>query len=410
MAGRQPPATAEERARNAPRSARPPRKVDPFFVLLGTAFLLVGFFVTRGMATPTTIPKVPASTAADDTRVQPAATLSPAPIEPTAAPTIDPAFNTNASSARSGFAGTTVSVDPRFASQIQKTMDANAQVASGGTTTPVDIPTTDPHHMVDVGGATSPLDVAASSGSSAANPSSVDVALEQQRAAIERDVAALQGASSQSAPPGAEAAAGAPSSAPSDPPHADDVIPGGFHNPAPYELPAGWAIPVVGRFAVDSDLSGDVVATVARNVCDPVNDAVVVPEGAWLNGRYVGLGSHRHLLFMWYRLTQPDLTYRNLSDVATLDEEGHMGVGGRIASQRWQYFRDTVVGSIANAAGTIINNALSRSANVTVGSSAAAYSPTEDVPSVTMGNATPFNVFLEADYTVPTPYHGEYCH
>ena len=392
------------RAQQAPRTARGARRVDPFLVIVGTAVFIVGFFVTRGLAAPTRVPSNSTSASTGYTRLQPAATLPPTTPQPviSGAPgTMPPhAYNDTTSSNNGNFIDQHVPVDSQTMQTIVNGVAANQQRLAQSTNATSETSSAQTHTLVDV-----PVN----------SVQSPDMGVQQQTAQLaaegaqlRRQVAQFQSGTAQEEPTAMPSASPTPASVAVGG-QIPGAMPGTFSTPAPYELPAGWAIEVQSSFALDSDLSGDVNAVALRDKCDPRNGAVVVPRGTTFQGKYVGLDSHRHLLFAWYRATQPDLTYRMLSYMQTVDEEGHAGIGGHIASNRWALFRDTIVGSIATAAGNIIDSAVSRGTHVQVDNSASNYAPTEDVPSVQIGQATPFNIYLEADYTVDKPYHGEYC-
>jgi len=381
------------RAREAPRTAVGNRRIDPFLVVMGVAVIIVGFFVGRGMgATDPGPPKV----VVNQTGLHGAATAAPAA---TAAATALPGQTAAPIRGNSGsLPSRVVPVDTAYANSVTQVLDKNQTATEQ--TNQVNVGTS--HQLVELTSATNGVSNAITDQYGS---------LRTQGAALAAQVAQYQGGDAEPTATPASDAGSAPSLALGN--GIPGVMRGGFQSPAPFQLSAGWAIPVQSKFAVDSELSGDLTANVVGDVCDPRNDAVIIPDGATFHGKYLGLGPHRHLDFAWYRLTQPDQTWRTIAYVKTLDEEGHAGVAGKLSTHRWEYFRDTLVGSIANAGGQIIGGMLAKNPTLAVGGTTvsvpASAGVSEEVPSVVIGAVTPFNIYLEANYTVPAPYHGEFC-
>ncbi|MFY9779567.1 MAG: TrbI/VirB10 family protein [Candidatus Baltobacteraceae bacterium] len=217
-------------------------------------------------------------------------------------------------------------------------------------------------------------------------------------------------------PPGAAAPTAAPQQAAALDGGDVMVMPDIESTPGAVTIPAGTHIPAVLDDSVDSDLQGPVRAHVLDNICDPRTGAVGIPRGAWLLGEEGGtvISGTRHLGIHWTRLTNPDLSSRLLVNAATLDAEGHSGIAGRPSITSWTIFRDTLVQSIAGAAGQIATVGVSRAVNgapVYINGTAVAAPPpgSERVQKFTVDANTPFLLYLNMDFDRAGPYHGRYC-
>ena len=102
---------------------------------------------------------------------------------------------------------------------------------------------------------------------------------------------------------------------------------------SPYELLAGTVIPAALLTGIDSDLPGNIIATVTQNVYDTVTGrSLLVPQGSRLLGVYdsqVGYGQRRVLL-VWTRLILPDGSSIVLGRLPGTDPEGYEGLQDRV--------------------------------------------------------------------------------
>ena len=102
---------------------------------------------------------------------------------------------------------------------------------------------------------------------------------------------------------------------------------------SPYELLAGTVIPAALLTGIDSDLPGNIIATVTQNVYDTVTGRILlVPQGSRLLGVYdsqVGYGQRRVLL-VWTRLILPDGSSIVLGRLPGTDPEGYEGLQDRV--------------------------------------------------------------------------------
>ena len=102
---------------------------------------------------------------------------------------------------------------------------------------------------------------------------------------------------------------------------------------SPYELLAGTVIPAALLTGINSDLPGNIIATVTQNVYDTVTGRILlVPQGSRLLGVYdsqVGYGQRRVLL-VWTRLILPDGSSIVLDRLPGTDPEGYEGLEDRV--------------------------------------------------------------------------------
>ena len=102
---------------------------------------------------------------------------------------------------------------------------------------------------------------------------------------------------------------------------------------SPFELLAGTVIPAALLTGIDSDLPGNIIATVTENVYDTVTGRILlIPQGTRLLGVYdsqVAYGQRRVLL-VWTRLILPDGSSIVLDRLPGTDTEGSTGREDRV--------------------------------------------------------------------------------
>jgi type IV secretory pathway VirB10-like protein len=100
---------------------------------------------------------------------------------------------------------------------------------------------------------------------------------------------------------------------------------------AKFLVPAGTPIAVQLDVALESDVAGPVVAHVVRDVVDPLSGEVLIPGGTKVMGDYTGLvAGQSRLSVAWRRLLFPDMSSFALDGAPALDEDGRVGVAGRL--------------------------------------------------------------------------------
>ncbi len=102
---------------------------------------------------------------------------------------------------------------------------------------------------------------------------------------------------------------------------------------SPYELLAGTVIAAALLTGIDSDLPGEVTATVTEGIYDTVTGRyLLIPQGSRLIGEYdsqVAFGQRRVLL-VWTRLIRPDGSSIVLDRLSGIDMEGHAGLEDQV--------------------------------------------------------------------------------
>lgn len=106
--------------------------------------------------------------------------------------------------------------------------------------------------------------------------------------------------------------------------------PGGLQLPAsPYQVMAGTIIPAALVTGINSDLPGQVIASVTEGVHDTASGRyLLIPQGSRLIGRYdsqVAFGQRRVLL-VWTRLILPDTSSVALDRLPGIDPAGYAGL------------------------------------------------------------------------------------
>jgi len=194
---------------------------------------------------------------------------------------------------------------------------------------------------------------------------------------------------------------------------------------SPYTLRAGTVIPGLLLTGINSDLPGDLVAQVSRDVYDShTQRLLLIPKGARLVGTYdnqVAVGEDR-LLVAWTRLIFPDGRSLRLPGLALKDVQGQSGAKDQVDTHwRRAFGRALLLSAIsagvqlsqpqqtspfgAPSAGQVAAGALGQElSNVAL----EILRRGMDVPpTITIRQAQPFNVFLNGDLVFDGPYAEE---
>ncbi len=98
---------------------------------------------------------------------------------------------------------------------------------------------------------------------------------------------------------------------------------------SPYTVTAGTVIPAALVTGINSDLPGQVIATVTQPIYDSATGRyLLIPQGSRLIGRYdsqVAFGQQRVLL-VWLRIILPDTSSIALDKLPGIDQAGYAGV------------------------------------------------------------------------------------
>jgi type IV secretion system protein VirB10 len=121
---------------------------------------------------------------------------------------------------------------------------------------------------------------------------------------------------------------------------------------SPFELKTGTVIPGVLIGSMNSDLPGEIIAQVSRNVYDTASGAhLLIPQGTRLFGHYdsnVTFGQGR-LLVSWDRLIFPNAYTLDLGGMSGHDEGGSAGYADRVNQHYVKIFGAALLTSILSA-------------------------------------------------------------
>jgi type IV secretion system protein TrbI len=118
---------------------------------------------------------------------------------------------------------------------------------------------------------------------------------------------------------------------------------------SPYQLLAGTVISAALITGINSDLPGQITASVTENVFDTVSGRhVLIPQGSRLIGRYdseVTFGQSRVLL-VWTRLLRPDGSSITLDRLPGVDAAGNAGLTDKVDFHWRRIFAGAAVSSL----------------------------------------------------------------
>ena len=121
---------------------------------------------------------------------------------------------------------------------------------------------------------------------------------------------------------------------------------------SPFELKTGTVIPGVLVGSMNSDLPGEIIAQVSRNVYDTATgNHLLIPQGTRLFGHYdsnVTFGQGR-LLVSWDRLIFPNAYTLDLDGMSGHDEGGSAGYADRVNQHYAQIFGAALLTSLLSA-------------------------------------------------------------
>jgi len=193
-----------------------------------------------------------------------------------------------------------------------------------------------------------------------------------------------------------------------------------------YTLRAGTVLPGLLITGINSELPGEIVGQVSRNVFDSrTQQLLLIPKGARLIGSYdnqVAAGQGR-LLVAWTRLILPDGRSMNLPGLALTNREGYSGAKDKVDNHWWRVFGNAVLLSAIGAGVQLSQPAQTTVLSTPSAGQVAAGAVGQELsnvaleilrkgmtvaPTITIRAAQPFNVFLNEDLTFDAPYtpHG----
>ncbi len=194
---------------------------------------------------------------------------------------------------------------------------------------------------------------------------------------------------------------------------------------SPYTIRAGTVIPGILLTAITSDLPGECLGQVSRDVYDSKTQRILLlPKGSKLICRYddqVAAGQGR-LLVAWTRLIFPDGRSMTLPGLALKDAQGQTGAVGNVDNHMARVFGNALLLS-AIGAGAQLSQPRQTSifAAPTAGEVAAGAAGQElsnvaveilrrgmdQAPTITIPQGASFNVFLNGDLVFDGPYVPE---
>ncbi|MEO9228799.1 MAG: TrbI/VirB10 family protein [Devosia sp.] len=133
---------------------------------------------------------------------------------------------------------------------------------------------------------------------------------------------------------------------------------------SPYEVMAGTIIPAALVTGINSDLPGQVIASVTEAVYDTATGRhLLIPQGSRLLGRYdsqVAFGQRRVLL-VWTRLILPDTSSVSLDKLPGIDPAGYAGLEDGV---NWHWDRILAGAALSTLLGVGAELAVSNQGNV----------------------------------------------
>lgn len=188
---------------------------------------------------------------------------------------------------------------------------------------------------------------------------------------------------------------------------------------SPYELKVGTLIPATMISGLNSDLPGQIIASVSQNVYDSATGShLLLPQGAELYGLYdsqVAYGQDR-ILVAWTRVNFPDGSTLELKGMGAIDAGGYAGFEDQVDHHYWKIFGNAfVLGMITGATEAGISddnsddNSTAESVNNGVAEQFAETGSTlieknlDVQPTITIRNGYRFNIMLNKD-VILEPY------
>jgi type IV secretion system protein TrbI len=147
---------------------------------------------------------------------------------------------------------------------------------------------------------------------------------------------------------------------------------GTLQNPkSPYQVMAGTVIPAALVTGINSDLPGQMIATVTENIYDTVTGYfLLVPQGARLLGQYdsqVAYGQRRVLL-VWTRLLLPDGSSIVLDRLPGVDAAGQAGLEDKVNWHWGRIFQGAALSTLIGVGAELASPAREGNGNAVVAS------------------------------------------
>lgn len=190
---------------------------------------------------------------------------------------------------------------------------------------------------------------------------------------------------------------------------------------SPYQITAGTLLPATLITGINSDLPGEILAQITRNVYDSHQRFLLIPRGTKIIGRYddqIALGQSR-VLIAWTRLILPDGRSLSLPGLATQDLRGATGLRDKVDNHYRRLYGQAMLLSVLGAgaqlsqpqqssvltppsAGQVAAGALGQQLSTV---SMETIRRNMDVrPTLQIRPGTPFYIFLERDLVLEGAY------
>ena len=192
---------------------------------------------------------------------------------------------------------------------------------------------------------------------------------------------------------------------------------------SPYEAMAGTLISATLMTGINSDLPGEMIATVSRNVYDTVTgNYLLIPQGTKVIGVYdsqMAYGQER-VLMAWSRLIFPNGTSFDLQGMPGVDLAGMSGIHDLVNNHYVQIFGSALMFSLFGAAGqlsqpkqastnTLTNQQIIYGAIGQQMSQTGAQLVQKNIniqPTLEIRSGANFNILLTRDMILPALYQG----
>lgn len=194
---------------------------------------------------------------------------------------------------------------------------------------------------------------------------------------------------------------------------------------SPYELMQGSVIPAVLETGINSDLPGQIIATVERDVYSSVGGSdLLVPAGSKLVGTYASkvIAGQTRVAVAWNRIILPNGTYVNIGNMPGADSAGYSGFHDQVNNHLWRIFKTSLLLSLVNAgmasastgtgSGYATSNSYTSSAETGMAQTfgqAASQLLQKNInisPTLTIRPGYVFKVVVTGDIVFPGPYAG----
>ena len=138
---------------------------------------------------------------------------------------------------------------------------------------------------------------------------------------------------------------------------------------SPYQVMAGTIVSAALLTGINSDLPGQIIATITENIYDTVTGRfLLIPQGSRLLGQYdseVAYGQRRVLL-VWTRLMMPDGSSLTLDRLPGVDAAGYSGLEDKVNWHWGRIFAGAAVSTLIGVGAELASPARQSNGNTVV--------------------------------------------